>query len=101
MTAASPGGATVNHIVNHRAQVELFAIELVEDSRQIFRFHQLKLMTNRRDDALVTFASLFDEVAVAVFDLLFDDSTPTQTMIGELAVPLIVIECDFASFQFL
>src|SRR6476620_4718572 len=56
-------------------------------------------MTNRRHDTSVALAGIIDEIAAAALHLLFDHATPTDAMIDQLAVPLVVIESNLALFE--
>ncbi len=73
--------APIDHVIDYGVQIELLAIQFTEYARQVFRLHQLELMTDRRDHPLVLFAHLFDKVAIALFDFLFYDATPAQPVI--------------------
>ena len=59
----------------------------IRHTRQVLGLHQLKLVTYRRNDALVPFLCLIDEVAIAMLHFLLDHATPAETMIGQLAIP--------------
>src|SRR2546423_3661099 len=58
-------------------------------------------MTNRRDDSFVAVTRLIDERSVAALHLLFDHATPTDAMIGQLAIPLVVIKSHLTRFEIL
>ena len=49
----------------------------------------------------MAFARFIDKVAAAMLHFLFHHATPADAMIGQLAVPLVVVERDFAFFQIL
>ena len=94
-------GAPIDEEVHHRVQIIVFAIDFVGDTRQVFRFHQLKLVADRRDDAFVSFAGVVNERAVAALHFLFDYPAPTHAMIHQFAVPLVIVEGDFTGCQIL
>ena len=91
--------ATIDEEVHHCVKIVIIAVEFVRNARQVFRLHQLKLMTNRRDDAFVTLARVVDEIAAAALHFLFDYATPADSMIYQFAVPLVIIESDLALFE--
>ena len=65
MTAADSRGASVHHVIDYGFQIEFFPVQLIGYAQQVFGLHQLKLITNRRNHAAVTFARLLDEFFVA------------------------------------
>src|ERR1044072_229708 len=87
-------GPAINHIVNNSVEIKLFAVDFIGNTYEILGLHQLKLMAYRRDDALVSFLCVFDEIAIAMLYFLLDDSTPAKSMIRQLAIPLVVVECN-------
>ena len=58
-------------------------------------------MSDGRDYAAVAVTRLVDKRAISMLDLFFDHAAPAESMIGELAVPLIVIVGHFTIFQVL
>src|ERR1043165_7167415 len=53
-------------------------------------------MPDRRDDALVSLFRLIDKVTIAMLHLFLDDATPAQPVIGQFAIPLVVVVSNFA-----
>ena len=83
-------GPAIDDKIDQRVQIVIFAVEFAIDPCQIFRFHQLKLMPDRRNNAAITCAGEFDKGAVAELDLLFDHAAPADAVIVQLAVPFVV-----------
>ena len=44
-------GFAIDDVIDYRIQIKLFAVKFIGNARQLFRLHQLKLMTDGRDDA--------------------------------------------------
>src|SRR6266545_6644602 len=53
-------------------------------------------MANGRDHSFVALARLFDENLIAMLDAFFDYAAPANTMISQLAIPLVIVVSDFA-----
>ena len=67
MTSADPGRAAIYNMVDYGIQIELFTIEFIEDAGQVFWFHELKLVANRRDNSLVSFTRLFHKITITQY----------------------------------
>ena len=91
-----PVSTTIDHVVDYGVQIKLFAINFIRHARQVLGLHQLKLMPYRRNHTLVPLFRLIDKAAVAVLHLLLDNATPAKAMIGQLAIPLIVVVRNFS-----
>src|SRR5687767_6787150 len=76
MPAPCPGCPPVDYVVNDGAQIKFFTVQFVVNTRQVFRLHHLKLMTNRRDHAFVAFARFVHKSAVTMLYLLLNDAAP-------------------------
>src|SRR6185369_10759184 len=85
----------VNHVVDDSVEIKLLAVDFICNAYEVLGLHQLKLMSYRRDYALVSFLRVFDEVAIAMLHFLLDDATPAESMICQFAIPLVVVERDF------
>ena len=99
MPAADLCRAAIDHVINHRIQIKLLAIQLVGDPRQIFRLHQLKLVADGRNHAFVALASFLDKSPIAMLHALFNHPAPAQTVIGQLPVPLVIVVSHLAFFN--
>src|SRR2546426_9514577 len=58
-------------------------------------------MTNRRNDAPISLAGIVDKRAIATLHFLFNDAAPGDPMVSQLAIPLVIIECNFAGLEIL
>ena len=101
MSTSNPGRPAIDDVIDDRVEVILFTIQLVGNPEQIFRLHQLKLVTNRRNHALVALAGLFDKDLIAMFHAFFYHPAPAKAMVSQLAIPLVLVESNFAFFNHL
>jgi hypothetical protein len=83
--------ATINHIINDGVQIVIVAVWFVGDALQVFRLHQLKLITDRRDNSSVAIARVFDKIGVPAPHMLFNHATPINASVRQISVPFVVI----------
>ena len=74
-------GFAVDDEIDEGVEIVIFAVDLAVDTGQIFRFHQLELMPDRRDHAAITRAGKLDKVAVAQLYLFLDHAAPADAVI--------------------
>src|SRR5690606_18960876 len=85
-------GLAVDDKIYESVKVVFLAVDLPMDPREILRLHQLELMPDRRYYAAIAATRQFNKGAIARFYSLFDHAAPTDAIVIQLTVPLVVGE---------